>query len=87
MEQDALRLLIHRKLAQGELPHDSIPGFLGGPADGEECDACEEPISSAQFITEAISTTTNQGIQFLVECFYIWDTERDAPARRRHGLP
>ena len=87
MEPNHLRLIIRRKLADGDLPHNSIPRFWGGPANGEECDACEEPIGSPQLIMEAISTTTNQGIQFHVECFYIWDTERDAPARRRHGLP
>lgn len=82
MEQDTLRLLIRRKLAQGDLPQDSIPRFWGGPANGEECDACEETITSAQFIMEAISTTTNQGLQLHVECFYLWDEERDEPLPR-----
>ena len=83
MEQDALRLIIRRKLAQGDLPNDSIPRFWGGPANGEQCNACEETISNAQFVMEGISTTTNQGLQLHVECFYLWDEERDEPGRPR----
>jgi hypothetical protein len=86
MEQDTLRLLIRRKLAQGDLPHDSIPRFWGGPANGEQCDACEEAIRSSQFIMEGISTT-NQGLQLHVECFYVWDMERDELARRHQSRP
>ena len=44
MEQDALRLIVRRKLAQSDLPHDSIPRFWGGPATDEACDACEETL-------------------------------------------
>jgi hypothetical protein len=49
MEQDALRLIVRRKLAQSDLPHDSIPRFWGGPATDEACDACEETIGRDQF--------------------------------------
>jgi hypothetical protein len=38
--------MVRRKLADGSLPHDSIPRFWGGPSDGEECDACGEVITS-----------------------------------------
>ena len=81
MDQDALRLLIRRKLASGELPHDGIPRFWGGPPDGEECDACEEVIRADQVVMEGISSTNNQGLQLHVECLYLWDDERDAPGR------
>ena len=87
MNHDDLRLMIRRELAEGLLPHDSIPRFWGGPANGEEYDACEEIIDGVDLVMEAISTRTNQGLQLHVKCFYIWDTERDAPARQRHGLP
>jgi len=69
------------KLSSGLLPHDSIPRFSGGTPDGEECDACEEVIAADQLIMEGISTLTNQGIQFYLECFYLWDMERDVPGR------
>jgi hypothetical protein len=87
MGLDTLRLIIRQELAQGDLPHNSIPRFWGGPANNEACDACEETIGSGQLIIEAISTMTNEGIQLHVECFYIWDTERDEPTRRRPSVP
>jgi hypothetical protein len=49
MEQQALRFLIQRKLADGRLPHDSIPRVWGGPGNGETCDACEDIILKEQF--------------------------------------
>lgn len=81
MDQEALRLLIRRKLADGDLPHNSIPRIWGGPGNGEDCDACRGVISNTQFLMEGISTLANQGVQFHVECFYIWDLERAAPGR------
>jgi hypothetical protein len=85
MERDNLRLIIRRKLAQDLLPTDSIPRFWGAPANGEQCDACEETISSTQVIMEGISQTTNQGLQLHVECFSIWDEERDESTMRQGG--
>ena len=81
MDQDTLRLIIRRKLANGGLPHNNIPRIGGGPGSGEECDACQEVIRAGQLLMEGVSATTNQGIQLHVECFYVWDRERDAPGR------
>jgi len=82
MDQEILRLLIRRKLAAGRLPYDNIPRIWGGPGTGEECDACEELIRTDQFLMEGISTADNQGLQLHVECFYLWDEERDVPGLR-----
>jgi hypothetical protein len=72
-----LRLLIRSKLADGRLPLNSIPRMWGGPADGESCDACEEVVTTAEFIMEGIAVTPTQApVQFHVECFYLWDEER-----------
>lgn len=81
MDQATIRLAIRRKLDDGRLPNNSIPRFWGGPADGEDCDACDEVIRADQLLMEGISTITNQGIQFHVECFYLWDAERFVPGR------
>lgn len=81
MNQDGIRTMVRRKLADGSLPHDSIPRFWGGPSDGEECDACGEVINAQQLLMEAVRTLNNQGLQLHVECFYIWDLERDVPGR------
>ena len=85
MQQDPPRLIIRRKLSHGDLPNDGISRFWGGPANGETCDACEQTISPAEFIMEGISAITNLGFQLHVECFYLWDEERDEPLRRRLG--
>lgn len=81
MEQNALRLLIQGKLADGRLPQNSIPRVWGGAGNGETCDACEELISKAQFVMEGVSVTGGQGIQFHVACFHLWDEERCVPGR------
>ena len=81
MDSQGIRNMVIRKLASRELPHDHIPRFCGGPSDGEYCDVCEEAIRADQLLMECISTTTNQGLQFHVECFYFWDLERMAPGR------
>ena len=75
-----LRQLVREKLADGRLPHDSIPRVWGGPANGESCHACEAVIPQNQFIIEGISET-GMGLQLHVECFYIWDAERSPDAR------
>ena len=81
MDVDGIRSCVRRKIASGELPNDHIPRFWGGPSDGELCDVCEEAIRADQLLMEAISTINNQGLQFHVACFYVWDSERDAPGR------
>ena len=84
MDLEALRLVVRRKLAAGSLPQDSIFRFWGGLSNGEDCDACGEPIRNNHLIIEAISTRTNHGLQFHVGCFYVWDQERDASGRLDH---
>ena len=81
MDVDGIRSIVCRKLISGELPNNHIPRFWGGPSDGELCDVCEEAVRADQLVMEGISTITNQGLQFHVECFYVWDSERAAPGR------
>jgi hypothetical protein len=77
---ESLRLLIRAKLADGRLPHDSIPRVWGGPGNDETCVACEQVITKANFVMEGVGEGL-RAIQFHVQCFYIWDTERDVPGR------
>ena len=84
MDLDAVRVVVRHKLAVGSLPQDSIARFWGGISHGEDCDACEERIRSDQLLVEAISTQTNQGLQFHIGCFYVWDAERDVTGRLDH---
>jgi hypothetical protein len=45
MKQEEISFLIGAKLADGRLPHNSIPRVWGGPANNEDCGACEETIT------------------------------------------
>jgi hypothetical protein len=62
--------LIRSKLADGGLPQNSIPRVWGGAGNGETCDACEETITTVQFVMEGVSTMPE-----------LWDAERRAPGR------
>ena len=75
METERLRTILRDKLANGSLPHDSIPRIWGGPGAGETCDACEEVVTKPQMLMEGISEN-GRGIQMHVQCFYMWDNER-----------
>jgi hypothetical protein len=63
---------------QIQRPYDSMPRFWGGPGNGEDCDACNTPITHAQLVMEGIASTftVKKPIQFHVRCFYVWDVER-----------
>jgi hypothetical protein len=77
MDQHTLRRMIKEKLADGRLPHDSIPRVWGGPGAGETCDACGEIVTKAQLIMEGITLSDGRKpVQFHVLCFQVWDTER-----------
>lgn len=78
MEEHTARLLIRAKLADGRLPHDSIPRVWGGPGNEESCDGCEERVSKAQLIIEGVGSNGG-GVQFHVRCFHLWDSERQVP--------
>lgn len=84
METDALRALIREKLQDGRLPFETMSRFWGGPADGEVCDACDQPITKKQLVLEGLASTLSDRskektpIQFHVACFQIWDAERHA---------
>ena len=83
MEKEPLRELIAAKLKDGRLPQDSIPRVWGGRGAGEICDACERPVGGHEIIIEGVSTDTEAklGIQFHVQCFYLWDSLRTVPDR------
>ena len=75
MEDVALRLLIRSKLSDGRLPQYSIPQVWGGPGNNETCHACNETISKAQLIIEAIGADSRT-MPFHVQCFNLWNAER-----------
>lgn len=85
MNNTALRAVIAAKLADGRLPQDSIPRLWGGPGNGETCQACDETVLKGQLIMEGVSTEGGAGVQFHVQCFYIWDTIRQVWGHQASG--
>jgi hypothetical protein len=76
MDQQARRFRIQDKLLDGKLPYDNIPRVLGRHRPQETlCDGCDEIIEPVQLLMER-TNAHGQGIQFHVECFYMWDYER-----------
>jgi hypothetical protein len=74
--EKALRRLIRDKLASGLLPADECTKVLGGPANGEACDACGATITKAELLLECIGDRYAKAHLFHVRCFYLWDAER-----------
>ena len=72
------------KLADGQLPHDSIPRMWGGPGNGETCDGCGEIVTKTQMLMEGLSIKSH-GVQFHVQCFYVWDVERQVLGHEPSG--
>jgi len=74
MDLDALHRLIAQKLADRQLPHETIARVAGSPANGETCDACELLIEPGQFVMRAGT------LHFHVDCLYVWDVARQGLA-------
>ena len=80
MESAAIRLLVRQKLLDGRLPLDGISRIWGGPPAGEHCDACDSLITEPLVIEGIASVMAGrQSVQMHVECFAIWDEERQEP--------
>ena len=84
MTQPVLHLLIREKLATGRLLYNSSTRFLGGPGQGEICDACEEAVTNDQRMIEN-RDAAGRGIQFHVACFYVWNVERQLLVHEPRG--
>ena len=80
MDEQSLRVLIREKLANGTLPHNSIPRVWGGAGNGEICMACDLSIEKKQFVMEGIGADM-KAVQLHSRCFYYWDSERKPPGR------
>ena len=73
----SLRLLIRARLESGVLPRSALQRVSGGPGNGESCIACSEIIVESQFAMEGTGERRTV-FQFHVDCFSLWDVERNA---------
>ena len=78
MDKADRRVRIRRKLAEEMLPRNSFDRVCERPANEQTCAGCDEIAPKGTLIVEGINPK-GQGIQFHVECFYIWAQERRFP--------
>jgi hypothetical protein len=81
MDQALLRLLIREKLATGCLPRYQTPRIWGSPGNGEICDGCGGTVTRVQMLMEGALDALGCGVRFHVECFALWDAERQVADR------
>jgi hypothetical protein len=75
MDNEALRLLIRTKLADGHLPQNNVKWLVRAPSDGHRCDACAIEILVRQHLIQG-ATGLGRTFRFHLLCFYLWDEER-----------
>ena len=79
MDQEALRLLIRRRIHYGRLPHVGVRTVWSTPSNGETCAACDMVLTKDQLLTEVFPLDLGRRrFQMHVRCFQIWDHERRA---------
>jgi hypothetical protein len=88
MVQEALRLLIRRKLEDGRLPRGSAPRAFGRPGNWQKCDACEEIITTHSLMMEVYAQTDDtSSVRFHGDCYILWNEEpRAAIVASRRSL-
>ena len=75
MDDDALRAIIRIKLADGDLPQDNVKWLVRAPSMGHRCDACSIVILARQHLIQG-ATGLGRMFPFHLQCFYVWDEER-----------
>jgi hypothetical protein len=79
MLPELLRVLIHSKLQDGRLPHDSITKVWSSPSAGETCDGCDLILTKEDLLMAGTTLTRGRmPLHFHVVCFRVWDDQRRA---------
>jgi len=78
MDNEALRLVVQRKLRDGRLPHDRFPMVWSSPSAGETCGACDVILTKQHLLMEGTRGRKTPPVYFHVRCFQVWDQERRA---------
>jgi len=73
IDQESLRLLIHRKIWDGRLPCDRAPGVLGAPGVGGCCDGCDEPLATTQMGMSVPWPSEKTFAHLHADCYQIWN--------------
>ena len=79
MDKHSLRLVIQAKITEGRLPRERLPRMLTARGNGETCDGCGIPVTTAQRLMEGWDND-RPGVRLHIACFHVWEVERRLPA-------
>jgi hypothetical protein len=77
VEEEVLRNVIRRKLADGRLPSKGVCTAKAGRKQTEQCAACSDDIAPNQTVVE-IADSKGRIVALHTDCFAIWNTEAAA---------
>jgi hypothetical protein len=77
MVPDAVRHLIRHRIEDGHLPRDRTIELWHGDGFGHTCDGCGLTIATADRMS-LICADDWRAFRFHVDCFQVWDAERQA---------
>jgi hypothetical protein len=81
MNEAALRELIRRRLAEGQLPSHHIIRFQARYGDDAPCAVCEAPMRPSDIAYEICYGQENVASKLALHylCFCVWERERRTP--------
>jgi hypothetical protein len=76
MDTALIRESVRRRLKDGRLPQGRAGGIRETSGDGQQCNACDEPIGQKQQALWAVISRDWMFFRFHVDCYKVWDAER-----------
>jgi hypothetical protein len=76
MDTALIQELVRRRLKDGRLPQGRAVAFRETCGDGQQCNACDEPIGQKQKAVWAMISRDWMSVRFHVDCYKVWGAER-----------
>jgi hypothetical protein len=76
MDQGLVQELVRLRLKNRRLPERGALRLRETFGDGQQCDACDEPISPKQTAVVVMVSLEWMSVRFHVDCYKVWDAER-----------
>ena len=78
MDKALVQELVRQKIANRRLPLTRAVSVRHMCGDGRPCDACDVPITRGEALVLAIVSLEWISVRFHVDCYGVWDAERQA---------
>ncbi len=76
MDTNLVQELVRRRLKDRGLPERRALDIRETFGDGQQCNACDEPIGPKQKAVLATVSLEWMSVRFHVDCYKVWDAER-----------